>query len=178
MSTALRELVMSGVYQARPIQMARPSLRWSGAAIVGGKISIVTVSKDPDGDWSLDRSRSREFKLPRRCQAEAKMLHANLANFLRRSFITTIFLRAGSSRGPHPAKAESHICEGLLYAIGGVQVHHLSAFSIAPWMRERGYDLERQGLDRGWHLAAATAIYAAEHQQNIADRVRTRAARP
>ena len=178
MSSALRELIRSGVYEGRQIQMARPSLRWSGTAIRGGKISIVTVSKDPDGDWSLDRLRSREFPLAQRNQAAAIQLHATLTGFLRRSFITKMFLRVGSSRGPHPAKAESHLCEGVLYSIGGVQVHHLSAFSIAPWMRQRGYDLESQRQDHGWRLAALTAVYAAEHQQEVTDRFRTRAARP
>jgi hypothetical protein len=155
--------------------MARPCLRWSGAAILAGKLSIVTVAKDEDGDWDLDVDRSREFKLEQRRQPAARMLHANLNGFLRRSMITKIFLRVGSSRGAHSGKAESHICEGLLYAIAGVEVQHLSAFSLAPWMSQRGLELGRESR-RGWHLACAAAIYAGEHAQEraVASRARVR----
>jgi hypothetical protein len=168
MSSALDDLVRAGVYQPRPIQMARPFLRWSGAAILGGGLSIVTVSKANDGDWEPDLLRSREFKLDQRSQAAASMLHANLNGFLRRSMITKIFLRVGSSHGPHSGKAESHICEGLLYMVAGVEVHHLSAFSLTPWMNQRGLELGRESR-RGSHLARAAAIYAAEENMVIAD---------
>jgi hypothetical protein len=158
--------------------MARPFLRWSGAAILGGELSIVTVSKDHDGDWEVDVLRSREFKLDQRSQAAATTLHANLNGFLRRSLITRIFLRVGPSRGPHSGKAKSHICEGLLYMVAGVEVHHLSAFSLAPWMNQRRLELGRES-GRGWHLARAAAIYAAEENAGIASRpaARRRAAK-
>lgn len=176
MSTALRELIQSGLYGPAPMRTARPSsLRWSGAAILGGKISVVTVTKGRDGDWELDELRSREFKLDQRKQAAARMLHSNLNGFLRRSMIARIFLRVGPGHGPHSGKAESHICEGLLYMVAGVEVHHLSAFSLAPWMNQRGFELGRESR-RGWHLACGAAIYAAEHTQELAG-ARRRAAR-
>jgi hypothetical protein len=167
MSDALQEFIKSGVYEPRPVRMARASsLRWSGAAILGGKLSIVTVSKDEDGDWDLDVMKSREFKLDQRKQSAATMLHSNVSGFLRRARITRIFLRVGSSRGSHSGKAESYICEGLLYMAAGVEVHHLSAFGLAPWMNQRGLELGRESR-RGWHLACAAALYAAEHAQDL-----------
>jgi hypothetical protein len=86
-----------------------------------------------------------------------------LNGFFRRSMISRIFLRTGSSRGPHSAKVETGICEGLLCVAGGVAVEQVSAFSLAPWMRQQGYDLAGQVRDRGWQYATAAAIYAAEH---------------
>lgn len=163
MSAALRQLVSASV--APRTVRGRPSQRWSGASIVGGKISIVSVRKDGKGAWTVDELRSREFDLTQRDQASAWRLHSTLNGFFRRSMISRIFLRTGSSRGPHAAKVETGICEGLLSVAGGVAVEQVSAFSLAPWMRLRGYDLEGQGRNRGWQYATAAAIYAAEHHE-------------
>lgn len=181
MSSALDDLVRSGVYQPRPIQMDRPCLRWTGAAVLGGKISIVTVSKDPDAGWLTDPRRSGEFELARRDQASALKLHSSLNGFLRRAWITRILLRTGPGRGPHSAKAETHICEGVLYLLAGVQIEQISEVSLRPRERERGHDAVEQLRSRCWHFAEAAAIYAAELAGDLSGTgrpaVRQRAAR-
>jgi hypothetical protein len=144
-------------------------LRWSGAAILGGKISIATVNKDADGHWSLDKARSREFDLAERSQAAIRQLQSTLDEFLRRSHISRIYLRTPSGGREYRAKPQTSICEGILCLRGGVQVHHVPASGLTRWMREQGYDLDQQSRNRGWHFAAAAAIYAAENLQEMRD---------
>jgi hypothetical protein len=130
------------------------------------------MNRDPDGCWSRDEARSREFELTGRNQASACQLHSTLGEFLRRSHISRIFLRASSGGGPYRAKAESHMCATLLYLRGGVVIHDVSPISLASWMREQGWDFDGQARHRGWDFAAAAAIYAAEQQRRSCAAVR------
>jgi hypothetical protein len=50
-----------------------------------------------------------------------------------------------------------------------VEIHHVSPNCLALWMREQGYDFDGQARNRGWHFAAAAAIYAAENLQEMRD---------
>jgi len=165
MNEALRQLVTSGVSRETTPLSARLSDTWSGASILGGTITIATVCRDPNGHFHLDDAKSGQFELASRDQGGAGRLHDNLTGFFRRSQLSDVFLRRSSGRGPSPAKAEGHMCEGILYLVMGVQTHSVSPFSLTPWLREKGYDLPAQVRDRAWHLAIATAIYGAERKE-------------
>lgn len=178
MSAGLAELVNRSANQLSGRRSRRTNSSWSGASILGGRITIVTVTRADDGTWSIDPLKSAEFPRAERDQASIRQLHAVLDQYLSRARISEVFLRLGAGAGPHNAKAESHICEAILALLLGVRLHHVSAFSLTPWLRAKHQVISCQAAHRSWQFALSAAQYAAETECRVAGDTAAESGRP
>ena len=143
-------------------QGLRPNRWWSGASVRCGKITIATLCIDADGHACLDPDRSVQFELKSRDQKAVMELCIAVGMFVDRMSLTGITLRIGPSTGPKVGKAQSHICEAVLYLIGVAPVVTVNANSLGGFMRAKGYEVGSQARDQCWQYAFGAAAYAAE----------------
>lgn len=141
---------------------ARDEASISGAAIVGGAVTIVTLARATDGQWFVDDERCGEFKLSGRDQASVQTFHAAMSDFISTVNISDLFLRVGPRTGPLTGIVESHVCQAAL-CLSPLRVHEVSAFSIAPRMRAANLEFWGQKRQRSWQYALAAACLGAEH---------------
>jgi hypothetical protein len=133
----------------------------SGAAIVGGAVTIVSLARAEDGQWILDAEGCREFKLAGRDQTSVQSFHAEMSAFISTVNISDLFLRVGPRSGPLTGIVESHVCEAAL-CLCPLRVHEVSAFSIAPRMRAANLEFGSQRQERAWQYALAAACLGSE----------------
>lgn len=133
----------------------------SGAAIVGGVVTIVTIGRGADGQWFVDPHGSGEFKLSGRDQASVQSFHSAINTFISNTNISELFLRVGPRAGPLSGIVESHVCEAAL-CLSALRVHQVSAFSIAPRMRAANLEFGTQKQERARQYALAAAYLGAE----------------
>jgi len=162
MNAELANLVNRSASQVASRRVPRGQQSWSGASIMGGRITIVTIVRNEDGLWSMDDSKSAEFPRVERDQASIRRLHAALSYHFSRTGITELHLRLGAGAGPHNAKAEVHICECALALIPGVHVLHVSPQTLTPWLRAKHQVISCQMVERSRQFALSAAQYAAE----------------
>jgi hypothetical protein len=82
--------------------------------------------------------------------------------FVDRMSLTDINLRIGPAAGPKMAKVESHICEAVLYLVGGARIVPVAANSLGRWMQLKGFEASNQAHEKCWQYAFAAAAHATE----------------
>ena len=157
---AERALGRAGVGTAQGL---RPNRWWSGACVLGGKITIATLILDADGVGCFDGERSAVFELAGRDQHSVRELHSAVGAFAERMSLLDIHLRIGPSAGPKMGKAKSHVCECVLHLLSATRISTISANSLNRWILHKGYEVGNQARDRYWQYAFAAAAFAAEH---------------
>ena len=135
----------------------------SGAAVVGGALTIATLGKAADGEWYVDSDRSAQFKLCGRDQDRVLSFYSEVSHFISAVNISELFLRVGPRGGPLSGVIESHVCEATL-CLGPARVHQVSAFSIASRMRVAELEFRGQKDQRAWQYAVAAACVGAEER--------------
>lgn len=161
MDERLAELVNRS-WKEKPRRYGKSEVSFSGAAISGGVITIVTIACNQDGSSSIDRSRSIQLQRIARDQAAIRRTYASLQIFVRKAQISVMHLRLGASSGPHRAKAETHLCEAVLSLLPDVTIEHVAPQSLAAWSNANRRELPRQADERSWQLAWMAAKLASE----------------
>jgi hypothetical protein len=140
----------------------RPNRWWSGACVLGGKITIATLSLDADGAGSFDSEKSGQFELSGRDQQSVQALHAEVSAFVERMSLTDMQLRLGPPAGPQVPTAESYICEAVMYHVASIRIRTIMANTLSAWMRHKGFETGSQARDKYWQFAFGAAAYATE----------------